>query len=137
MLVPEWGSLERAIEGEVGLPGSPTYHALARPFNARFHDVEPKAVVSCAIPQDVTEVIGFVLRHGEDLAVRAGGHSFGGHSATRGVLIDVTPMRTVTVSNGPRHGRGRREPRRGVRGAAGAGSDHPRGGPARRSACRA
>jgi len=41
--------------------------------------------------------MGFVLRHGEDLAVRAGGHSFGGHSSTRGVLVDVTPMRTVTV----------------------------------------
>ena len=99
MLAPEWGSLERAIEGEVGLPGSPTYHALRPPFNARFHGVEPKAVVACAIPQDVTEVIGFVLRHGEDLAVRAGGHSFGGHSSTRGVLVDVTPMRTVTVSD--------------------------------------
>ncbi len=99
MLAPEWGSLEGAIEGEVGLPGSPTYHALRPPFNARFHGVEPKAVVSCAIPQDVTEVIGFVLRHGEDLAVRAGGHSFGGHSSTRGVLVDVTPMRTVTVSD--------------------------------------
>jgi FAD/FMN-containing dehydrogenase len=69
-------------------------------FNARFRDVRPAAVVSCASPQDVAEAIGFARRRGLELATRAGGHSFAGHSSTRGVLLDVTPMRSLTVAGG-------------------------------------
>ena len=60
--------------------------------------MEPQAIVSCATPQDVSEAISFALRHGLDVAVRSGGHSFAGHSSTRGILIAVTPMRSVSVS---------------------------------------
>lgn len=96
----DWGSLDRAIDGGVGLPGSESYEAHRRPFNARFHEVQPAAVVSCANAHDVSETLAFVRRHGEALAVRAGGHSFAGHSSTRGVLLDVGPMRSVSVSGG-------------------------------------
>src|SRR5919108_499164 len=95
-----WEPLQRAIEGDVAPPGSPAYEAGRRTFNARFHSVEPQAIVSCASPHDVSETIAFVRRHGLDVAVRSGGHGFAGHSSTRGVLIDVTPMRSVSVSGG-------------------------------------
>lgn len=98
--MPDWGSLDREIDGSVGLPGSGWYEAYRRPFNARFHDVEPEAIVSCANAHDVSETLAFVRRHGGTFAVRAGGHSFAGHSTTRGVLLDVGPMRTVSVSGG-------------------------------------
>jgi FAD/FMN-containing dehydrogenase len=98
--VPDWGPLERAIDGSVGLPGSESYEAHHRPFNARFNEVESEAVVSCVNPHDVAETLAFVRRHGEAFAVRAGGHSFAGHSTTRGVLVDVGPMRSVSVSGG-------------------------------------
>jgi hypothetical protein len=32
----DWRTLERVIDGEVALPGSPIYEASSRPFNARF-----------------------------------------------------------------------------------------------------
>lgn len=92
--------LENVIEGEVAFLGSPTYEASRRSFNARFHEVEPRAIVACATPQDVSEVIRFARRHGLEIAARGGGHSFAGHSSTRGVVIDVTPMRSVSVSGG-------------------------------------
>jgi FAD/FMN-containing dehydrogenase len=98
--VPDWRSLERAIDGGVGRPGSESYEAHRRPFSARFHEVEPEAVVSCANPHDVAETLAFVRRHGLALGVRAGGHSFAGLSSTSGVLVDVRPMRSVSVSDG-------------------------------------
>ena len=98
--LPDWESLRGGIDGEVVLPGSPAYQASRRPFNARFRDLRPAAVVSCASSQDVAEAISFARRHPLELATRAGGHSFAAHSSTRGVLVDVTPMRSVTVAGG-------------------------------------
>jgi FAD/FMN-containing dehydrogenase len=96
--MPDWEALERSIQGGVALPGSPAYRAAPRPFNARFGGIRPSAIVSCVSPQDVSEAIGFARRHGLELAVRSGGHSFAGHSATRGMLVDVAPMRSVSVA---------------------------------------
>jgi FAD/FMN-containing dehydrogenase len=31
-------------------------------------------------------------------ATRSGGHCFAGHSSTDGIVIDVTPMKTVSVA---------------------------------------
>lgn len=94
----DWSVLEDAIAGEVALPGSPAYERSRTPFNARFHDVHPLVVVSCTTPEDVPEALSFARRHGLDTVARSGGHSFAGHSSTRGVLIDVTPMRSMSVS---------------------------------------
>ena len=96
----DWESLRRRVEGDVVLPGSPAYQAAPPAFNARFRDVRPAAIVPCASPQDAAEAISFARRHGQELATRAGGHSFAAHSSTRGLLVDVTPMRSVTVAEG-------------------------------------
>jgi FAD/FMN-containing dehydrogenase len=98
--MPDWEALRRRVGGEVALPGSPAYRATPPAFNGRFREVRPSAVVSCGSPEDVREAISFAGRHGLELATRAGGHSFAGHSSTRGLLIDVTPMRSVTVAGG-------------------------------------
>jgi FAD/FMN-containing dehydrogenase len=97
---PDWESLQGRIDGDVALPGSPAYQASPPPFNARFRDVRPAAVVSCAGAPDAAEAISFARRHRLELATRAGGHSFAAHSSTRGALVDVTPMRSVTVAGG-------------------------------------
>jgi FAD/FMN-containing dehydrogenase len=98
--LPDWASLRRRIDGDVAFPGSPVYQASPPPFNARFRHVRPSVIVSCASSHDVAEAIWFARRHGLELATRAGGHSFAGHSSTRGVLVDVSPMRSVTVAEG-------------------------------------
>jgi FAD/FMN-containing dehydrogenase len=96
----DWGPLQRVIAGEVALPGSPTFEASSRPFNARFQEVVPEAFVVSSTPQDASEAIAFAGRHALHVAIRSGGHSFAGHSTTRGVVIDVSPMRSVSVSGG-------------------------------------
>jgi FAD/FMN-containing dehydrogenase len=95
---PDWRALDAGLAGDVILPGSEEYDARHKGFNARFHELLPRAIVSCASPEDVAETISFVRRHGGELAVRSGGHCFAGRSSTRGVLIDTSPLRTVSLS---------------------------------------
>ena len=96
----DWVSLQDAIDGEVTLPDSPAYERVFKPFNARFHDVQPRAIILCARPQDVSETIAFLDRHGLENAIRSGGHCFAGNSSSSGVIINVTPMDSVSVSGG-------------------------------------
>jgi FAD/FMN-containing dehydrogenase len=98
--MPRWEALQGGIAGQVVLPGSPAYQELPKPFNARFHEVRPQAVVRCATPQDVAATIWFAGRHGLACATRSGGHCFAGRSTSRGLVIDVTPMASVSVSGG-------------------------------------
>jgi FAD/FMN-containing dehydrogenase len=97
---PDWGALQSAIAGDVVLPGSPGYETVRKPAIARFHDVRPQAVVRCATPADVSETITFARRAGLRPAARSGGHCFAGRSSTEGIVVDVSPMRSVSVSDG-------------------------------------
>jgi FAD/FMN-containing dehydrogenase len=97
---PDWNALQGAIAGDVVLPGSLDYESLRKPAMARFHDVRPEAVVLCKTPADVAETISMASRSGIETAVRGGGHSVAGHSSTRGIVIDVAPMQSTSVSNG-------------------------------------
>ena len=97
---PDWGALQRGIRGQVELPGSAAYQRARPPFIAWFEELEPCALVRCASPEDVAEAIGFARRHSIPLAARSGGHSFTGHSSTRGIVIDLTPMRTIELADG-------------------------------------
>jgi FAD/FMN-containing dehydrogenase len=98
--MPSWEALQKVIAGDVVLPGSTAYEEFPKPFNARFHDVRPRAIVQCATPRDVSETISFIRRNGLECATRSGGHCFAGRSVSRGVVIDVTPMHSVSVSSG-------------------------------------
>lgn len=96
----DWRPLARGIAGEVVVPGTPAYEALTPPFNARYHDPPPRAIVRCASAEDVAEALEFVAAKGLELAIRSGGHCFAGHSSTGGVVVDVTPMDSVSVAGG-------------------------------------
>ena len=97
---PDWGALQGAIAGDVILPGSPDYESVRKPAIASFHYVRPQAIVLCKAPQDVSETISLARRCGLETATRSGGHCFVGRSSTRGIVIDVSPMRSVSVSAG-------------------------------------
>ncbi len=95
---PDWDALRGSVAGEILRPGSAGYEEAYRPAIALFHDVRPQAVARCATPEDVAEVIAFAVRTGLRAAPRSGGHCFAGRSSTRGILVDVGPMRSVSVS---------------------------------------
>ena len=94
---PDWEALRRSIAGVLELPDAEGYERASRPFNARFDQSRPLVIVHCADPQDVAQTLAFVRRHGLEHATRCGGHSFAGGSSTGGLLIDVSPMRSVSV----------------------------------------
>jgi len=97
---PAWGALDDTIAGEVVLPNFPIYETVRRPAISLFHGVRPKAVVLCETPADVSETISFAKRYGLRTATRSGGHCFAGRSSTEGIVIDVSPMRSVSISAG-------------------------------------
>jgi FAD/FMN-containing dehydrogenase len=96
----DWAALQGMIAGEVVLPSSPGYDLARKPAIARFHAIRPQAVVQCRAPADVTKTIAMAHRFRLPAAARSGGHCFAGRSSTRGIVIDVTPMRSVSVSGG-------------------------------------
>jgi FAD/FMN-containing dehydrogenase len=96
----ELAALEGRIEGDVIHPDSPEFASVRRPAWAQYEHVRPEAVVRCRTPTDIAESLAVVRRLGLEVAPRGGGHCFAGRSATRGLVIDLSAMSSVAVSNG-------------------------------------
>jgi FAD/FMN-containing dehydrogenase len=97
VLTPADAGAVSARSGPV--PSGPARFDRARlGWNSRFDTVLPQAIVHCATARDVAETIAFADRYGIELAVRSGGHCFAGHSTGQGVVVDVSPMRSVRVT---------------------------------------
>jgi FAD/FMN-containing dehydrogenase len=100
VVTPPLHELERVIDGELVAGDELTTSRAPKPFNARFDGAIPQAVVRCTSPGDVAETISFIRRHRLRSATRSGGHCLAGRSTTTGILVDVSPMRTVSVADG-------------------------------------
>jgi len=94
----DWEALQRAIAGDVLLPDAPAYESVRKPAMARFDNVRPAAVVLCQTPEDVAATIAFARWAHAHTVVRSGGHSVAGRSSTNGIVIDVTPMNSVSLA---------------------------------------
>lgn len=95
-----WHGLERRLGGDLVLPDDPEY-VIARQLElGQFDEVNPKAVAYCTSTRDVSLVLRFAQDHGLDLAVRSGGHSFGGYSTSPGIVLDLSRMNRVAVGDG-------------------------------------
>jgi FAD/FMN-containing dehydrogenase len=88
------------LRGRVVLPGMAGYESLRKPAIARFHDARPQAVVECRTAEDVAATLAVAGRTGMPTATRSGGHCFAGRSSTDGIVIDVRPMRSISLSDG-------------------------------------
>jgi FAD/FMN-containing dehydrogenase len=66
----------------------------------------PSAVVRCASDADVSAAVRHAQRAGLEISVRGGGHNYGGFALTDGgLMIDLTPMKNVTVDANARRAR--------------------------------
>lgn len=88
--------LRAQVRGTVGAPGNGGA-AVREAFNAMYGS-DPAVTISCSGTADVVAGVNFARERGLPLAVRGGGHSVAGLSATTGgVLLDLAPMRGVQV----------------------------------------
>ena len=90
--------LRAAVHGRVLVPGDNSYDPARMVWNGTI-DRRPAAVVSCAGTGDVVAALRFAQAQGLEVAVRGGGHSLPGFSASDGgVVIDLSRMRGVEVN---------------------------------------
>jgi len=91
-----WEKLK--LTGPVVRPGDAGYDRVRLLFNPRFDAVRPAALARCATAQDVQRCVAFVREHSVPLALRSGGHSYGGWSTGPGLVVDVSALAVVTAT---------------------------------------
>jgi FAD binding domain/Berberine and berberine like len=97
---PDWGQLSRQLRGRVLRPGDAGYVAASLPYNRRYAAVRPEGVALCADAQDVAAAVRWARHYELPFAARSGGHSYGGYSASRGLVISLAPLKSVRVDRG-------------------------------------
>ncbi len=89
--------LRKSLRGALLLPGQPGYDEARRVLNASI-DKHPALVVQPSGTADVRTAVSFARQHGLLLAVKCGGHSYGGKSTCEGGMqIDLSRMRGCRV----------------------------------------
>jgi FAD/FMN-containing dehydrogenase len=92
--IPE---LADGFDGRVIVPGDPGYDQARKVFYGKW-DRRPAAVVRPVSAAEVARVVGLARGRGLELAVRSGGHSLAGHSASDGgIVLDLSAMTALEV----------------------------------------
>ncbi|HJR44742.1 MAG TPA: FAD-binding oxidoreductase [Actinomycetota bacterium] len=87
----------RRLTGRVIGPGDPGYDE-ARLIVYGGFDRRPALIARAANADDVSQVIALARSAGLDLAIRSGGHSQAGHSATEGgIVLDLRDMKGIDI----------------------------------------
>ena len=93
----ELQDLANSMRGELVLPNQRGYDDARRVWNGMFNQ-QPALIARCTSASDVMRAVDFARAHQLLTAVRAGGHSLSGKSTCDGgIVIDVSPMRSVRV----------------------------------------
>jgi FAD/FMN-containing dehydrogenase len=91
------GAFREGIGGRVIRAEDPDYEAARALWNGVF-DRRPGLIVRCRDASDVAASIAFTREHDLRMAVRGGGHGVAGFASVEdGLVIDVSPMKAITV----------------------------------------
>lgn len=91
--------LRRGFRGKLITAADEAYEQARKVWNGQI-DRSPALIASCTNIDDVFAALRFAREEGLAVAVRGGGHSFAGFSTCDGgVVIDLSPMRAVTVDS--------------------------------------
>jgi FAD/FMN-containing dehydrogenase len=97
--------LRGGLRGSLCAPGEEGYDAARSIWNAMV-DRRPGAVVRCHGAADVMQAVRFAAEHDLLVAVRGGGHNIAGNAVCDGgLLVDLSPMRSVRVDPAARTAR--------------------------------
>ncbi len=89
--------LQKSVGGTVAEPGQTGYDDAVNIWNAACSR-RPAVVVRCTSTEDVAAALAFAQDQELEVSVRGGGHNYAGFAlCDDGLMIDLTPMKTVTV----------------------------------------
>jgi FAD/FMN-containing dehydrogenase len=90
-------SFAATISGSILLPDAPGYDEAREVQNATI-DRRPAIIVKAADAADVARTVRLAAETGIELAIRSGGHSLAGYSATDGgILLDLRAMKGLHI----------------------------------------
>ena len=91
-------ALERAMRGPVVTPGQAGYERDRLVFCALYDYIRPLAIAHPVDAADVSAVVTWARKERVHVVARSGGHSYGGYSTTRGVVVDLSRLGGVRVT---------------------------------------
>ncbi|MQA11914.1 MAG: FAD-binding protein [Pseudonocardiaceae bacterium] len=91
--------LRDSLDGDVVGPDSWGYEAIRRPANAACREVRPRLVVLCRSVSDVVAAVRYARVAGDRIVPRGGGHCFAGRSSTDGIVLDMSGLDGISVSD--------------------------------------
>src|ERR1700680_1281097 len=102
---PDLQSLRSRLRGQVLANGQEGYD-IARTIHNGMIDRRPAAIARCAGVADVRATLDFACDRGLSLSVRGGGHGVAGFAVCDGgLMLDLSPMRSIRVDPGERTAR--------------------------------
>jgi len=93
----DFSSLAKAVSGRVSRPGDAGFTRAGTAFNERYAARTPAAVVTVTGTEDVRRTVEWARTAGVSVVARGGGHSYAGNSVGPGLVIDLSPLNTVTA----------------------------------------
>ena len=95
---PSISELRALFNGRVIAPDDARYEQARTTFYGGI-DRKPAAVIRVADAGDVSRLVSLAREHGFEMAVRSGGHSVVGHSATEGgIVLDLSAMKNLQIN---------------------------------------
>lgn len=97
--------LADGLRGELLTPNSAGYDEARTIWNAMI-DRRPGLIARCAGTSDVMQAVNFVRNHELLVSIKGGGHNIAGNAVCDGgLMIDLSPMKSVQVDPGSRTAR--------------------------------
>lgn len=94
---PSTSDLRALFNGRVIAPDDHRYDSARTVFYGGI-DRRPSAIIRAADAGDVSRLVKLASEHGFELAIRSGGHSVAGHSATDGgIVLDLSAMKDLHI----------------------------------------
>ncbi|WP_406094371.1 FAD-binding oxidoreductase [Streptomyces sp. NBC_01013] len=92
----DWPALGRSLAGSLVRPDDAAYPTARQLYNTRYDNQRPAAVAYVRNEADVRECLAFAHRSSVPVAIRSGGHSYGGWSSGNGrLVVDVSSLKDV------------------------------------------
>ncbi|NUP17105.1 MAG: FAD-binding oxidoreductase [Streptomyces sp.] len=94
-----WTALAQDLDGRLIRPGDTDWKSAHQLYNTRFDALKPAAVAYVAHPDDIRTTLAYARAHHFQVAIRNGGHSYGGWSSGNNrLIIDVSKLNRIRAS---------------------------------------